>query len=122
MAPGTKVRLKDHDTGWAQNEELKDIGKDTLKKEAKKILEKNIGDLTEAQELLWASDTYALLIILQGMDAAGKDGIIKHVMSGVNPQGCDVTSFGPPSHEELAHDFLWRINQGPSTTWAHRDL
>ena len=81
MAPGKKVRLKDHDTGWAQNEELKDIGKDTLKKEAKKILEKNVADLAEAQELLWASDTYALLIILQGTDCRRK---------GRNNKTCDV--------------------------------
>ena len=60
------------------------------------------------QELLWASDTYSMLIILQGMDAAGKDSTIAHVMSGVNPQGCQVTSFKTPSEEELKHDFLWR--------------
>ena len=60
------------------------------------------------QELLWASDTYSMLIILQGMDAAGKDSTISHVMSGVNPQGCQVTGFKTPSEEELNHDFLWR--------------
>jgi len=65
-------------------------------------------ELTTAQELLYASDTYALLVILQALDAAGKDGTIKHVMSGVNPQGCDVVSFKTPSAGELGHDFLWR--------------
>lgn len=65
-------------------------------------------ELASSQERLWASDTFALLVILQGLDAAGKDGTIKHVMSGVNPQGCEVTSFKQPSPAELAHDFLWR--------------
>ena len=60
------------------------------------------------QELFWASDSYSMLIILQGMDAAGKDGVINHVMSGVNPQGCQVISFKTPSEEELDHNFLWR--------------
>ena len=60
------------------------------------------------QELFWASGTYSMLIILQGMDAAGKDSTISHVMSGVNPQGCQVTAFKTPSEEELNHDFLWR--------------
>ncbi len=60
------------------------------------------------QELLWASDTYSMLIILQGMDAAGKDSTIAHVMSGINPQGCQVTSFKTPWKKNLNHDFLWR--------------
>jgi PPK2 family polyphosphate:nucleotide phosphotransferase len=71
-------------------------------------LEQNRRELAKAQELLYANNTYALLVILQGMDAAGKDGIIKHVMSGVNPQGCQVTSFKQPSTTELEHNFLWR--------------
>jgi PPK2 family polyphosphate:nucleotide phosphotransferase len=65
-------------------------------------------ELATAQELLYSTSSHALLVVLQGMDAAGKDGTIKHVMSGVNPQGCTVTSFKQPSREELAHDFLWR--------------
>src|ERR1700722_5759858 len=65
-------------------------------------------ELERAQELLYSTDSRALLVVLQGLDAAGKDGTIKHVMSGVNPQGCMVTSFKEPSAEELAHDFLWR--------------
>jgi len=84
------------------------IGKSELKERANKLLEQNRADLAEAQELLYANDTYAILIILQGMDAAGKDSTIKHVMSGVNPQGCRVTSFKQPSSTELSHDFMWR--------------
>jgi len=108
LKPGKKVRLKDLDTGWAQTEELKELGKDVVKDRAKEILDKNLEDLAEAQELLYADDRYALLIVLQAMDAAGKDGTIKHVMSGVNPQGCQVFSFKKPSVEELNHNFLWR--------------
>jgi PPK2 family polyphosphate:nucleotide phosphotransferase len=108
LQPGKKVRLKDHDTGWAQTKELKELGKDVVKDRAKEILDKNLEDLAEAQELLYADDRYALLIVLQAMDAAGKDGTIKHVMSGVNPQGCQVFSFKKPSAEELNHNFLWR--------------
>jgi PPK2 family polyphosphate:nucleotide phosphotransferase len=108
LQPGKKVRLKDHDTGWAQTKELKEFGKDAVKARAKEILDKSLEDLTEAQELLYADDRYAILIVLQAMDAAGKDGTIKHVMSGVNPQGCQVFSFKKPSAEELNHNFLWR--------------
>ena len=105
---GKKIRLRDHDTGWAQTKELKELGKDAIKTRAKAILEKNLEDLAEAQERLWADDRYAMLVVLQAMDAAGKDGTIKHVMSGVNPQGCQVFSFKKPSEEELDHNFLWR--------------
>jgi len=108
LKPGKKVRLKDYDTGWAQTKELKELGKDIVKERAKEILDKNLEDLAEAQELLYADDRYSLLIVLQAMDAAGKDGTIKHVMSGVNPQGCHVCSFKKPSVEELDHNFLWR--------------
>ena len=108
LQPGKKVRLKDHDTGWAQTKELKELGKDAVKERTKEILAKNLEDLAEAQELLYADDRYAILIVLQAMDAAGKDGTIKHVMSGVNPQGCQVFSFKKPSTEELNHNFLWR--------------
>src|SRR6266511_3455870 len=108
LKPGKKLRLKDHDTGWAQTKELKEFGKDAVKERAREILDKNLEDLAEAQELLYADDRYALLIVLQAMDAAGKDGTIKHVMSGVNPQGCQVFSFKKPSAEELDHNFLWR--------------
>jgi PPK2 family polyphosphate:nucleotide phosphotransferase len=108
VRPGDKVKLKDRDTGWAPHEDLKKMGKDEVRDRANVILEKNLAELRVAQELFWASDTYSLLIVLQGMDAAGKDGIIKHVMTGVNPSGCQVTSFKEPSLEELDHTFLWR--------------
>src|SRR6202789_1473607 len=80
-------------------------------KSAKKyhsMLTEHVADLNEQQHLLYGSDRYALLLIFQGMDASGKDGAIRHVMSGINPQGCDVESFKQPSAEELEHDFLWR--------------
>jgi PPK2 family polyphosphate:nucleotide phosphotransferase len=75
------------------------------------ILEEHIEKLSSLQSLLYASNSYALLLIFQGMDAAGKDGIIGHVMSGVNPQGCEVFSFKQPSTNELEHDFLWRTTK-----------
>ena len=103
-----KVRLKDHNPGWKQTAEFEDLGKDALKERARQILEENLNDLAEAQNLLYADDRYAVLIVLQAMDAAGKDGTIKHVMSGVNPQGCQVFSFKKPSAEDLDHNFLWR--------------
>jgi PPK2 family polyphosphate:nucleotide phosphotransferase len=108
LKPGKKVRLKDHDTGWAQTKEMKELGKDAVKERAREILDKNLEELAEAQGLLYADDRYGVLIVLQAMDAAGKDGTIKHVMSGVNPQGCQVYSFKKPSAEELDHNFLWR--------------
>jgi PPK2 family polyphosphate:nucleotide phosphotransferase len=77
----------------------------------KKLLAAHIKKLSERQDLLYAHNRYALLLIFQAMDAAGKDGAIKHVMSGVNPQGCQVFSFKHPSAEELAHDFLWRTTR-----------
>ena len=78
------------------------------KKQYKQLLSEHIGALSSLQRLHYASNRYALLLIIQGMDAAGKDGAIRHVMSGVNPQGCQVFSFKQPSAEELEHDFLWR--------------
>jgi PPK2 family polyphosphate:nucleotide phosphotransferase len=78
------------------------------KKDYEAILEQHISDLSALQSLLYADDRYAVLLIFQAMDAAGKDGAIKHVMSGVNPQGCEVFSFKHPSAEDLEHDFLWR--------------
>jgi PPK2 family polyphosphate:nucleotide phosphotransferase len=106
--PGKKVKLKDCESGWAQNEEAKYLGKGELKLRAEKLLDENCAELEKAQDLLYANHTHAILIILQGMDASGKDGTIKHVMSGVNPQGCQVTSFKQPSATELSHDFMWR--------------
>jgi PPK2 family polyphosphate:nucleotide phosphotransferase len=78
------------------------------KKEYRALLEGHIAELKSQQNLLYAASSYALLMIFQAMDAAGKDSAIKHVMSGINPQGCEVTSFKHPSAEELDHDFLWR--------------
>jgi PPK2 family polyphosphate:nucleotide phosphotransferase len=108
VPPGKTVRLKDHDTGWAQTREMKELGKTEIKERARAFLDKNLEDLAEAQERLYADDRYSVLIVLQAMDAAGKDGTIKHVMSGVNPQGCQVFSFKKPSAEELDHNYLWR--------------
>ena len=81
------------------------------KKDYQSLLEAHVEELSRLQSLLYASNRYALLIILQAMDTAGKDGAIKHVMSGVNPQGCQVFSFKHPSVEELEHDFLWRATR-----------
>jgi PPK2 family polyphosphate:nucleotide phosphotransferase len=78
------------------------------KKRYQRLLGEHVAGLSTAQRILYASNRYSLLLIFQGMDAAGKDGAIRHVMSGVNPQGCEVFSFKQPSVEELAHDFLWR--------------
>lgn len=78
------------------------------KKQYKKLLEEHVEELSSLQQLLYASNRYALLLIFQGMDSAGKDSAIRHVMSGVNPKGCEVFSFKQPSTEELEHDFLWR--------------
>ncbi|MBX3426954.1 MAG: polyphosphate kinase 2 family protein [Pirellulales bacterium] len=108
VAPGSKVSLKDYDPGWAQTKEMKALGKTAVKERAQAILDQNLADLAAAQELLYADDRYAVLLVFQAMDAAGKDGTIKHVMSGINPQGCQVFSFKQPSAEELDHNFLWR--------------
>ncbi len=81
------------------------------KKLYKKLLEAHVEELSSLQQLHYASNRYALLLIFQGMDAAGKDGAIRHVMSGVNPQGCEVFSFKQPTADELEHDFLWRTNR-----------
>lgn len=108
VTPGKKFRLKDRDTGWAQTEELKRLGRDDVRDRAEEMLRENLQELAAAQDLLYADDRFSLLLIFQAMDAAGKDGTIKHVMSGVNPQGCQVFSFKQPSAEELDHNFLWR--------------
>ncbi len=108
VTPGKKFRLKDHDTGWAQTKELKEFGKEAVKEKAAEILQESQQELSAAQDVLYADNRYAVLVVLQAMDAAGKDGTIKHVMSGVNPQGCEVYSFKVPSAEELDHTFLWR--------------
>ena len=81
------------------------------KKDYEELLQSHVRGLSRLQTMLYAQDRHALLVIFQAMDAAGKDGAIKHVMSGVNPQGCQVFSFKHPSAEELDHDFLWRTTR-----------
>lgn len=100
--PGQKHLVSDFDTSSTD---------DITKQDAKEQLTRNVEKLAELQNMLYAQDRYSILIIFQAMDAAGKDGTIKHVMSGINPQGCQVYSFKQPSAEELDHDYLWRINR-----------
>lgn len=108
VAPGTKVHLQDYDPAWSGEDWGEGLSKLARKQAAEQLLSQDVSALAEAQELLYAADSWALLVIFQGMDAAGKDSTIKHVLSGVNPQGCQVTSFSHPSAEELDHTFLWR--------------
>ena len=103
VTKGKNFKLKDHPTArenWKAS-----------KKETKKLLQKGTELLRDQQEKLYAQDQRGVLLIFQAMDAAGKDGAIKHVMSGINPQGCQVYSFKSPSPEELDHDFLWRTTK-----------
>jgi PPK2 family polyphosphate:nucleotide phosphotransferase len=99
-----KFRLSDHDPAEC-------YGLTVDNSEAKAMLAEGIERLSDLQERLYASGRWSVLIVLQAMDAAGKDSVIKHVLSGINPQGCEVHSFKQPSAEELEHDFLWRIAQ-----------
>jgi len=99
---GKQFRLKDHDPGDTHHLKSED------KPEAKKLVKEGVEMLSDLQDVLYAQGSWGLLLIFQAMDAAGKDSTIKHVMSGVNPQGVDVHSFKAPSTEELAHTFLWR--------------
>ena len=103
VKPGSKFRLKDHRPD--------DTGRFKDKSDAQPEVEKNLARLGELQELLYAEARHAVLVILQGMDASGKDGAIKHVFSGTDPQGCTVTAFKRPTPVELAHDFLWRHHE-----------
>ena len=102
VAEGKGFRLKDIDPGDTHGL------KSEFKARAKVLLEQGVGWLAEEQDKLYAQDRWSVLLIFQAMDAAGKDGAIKHVMSGINPQGCQVSSFKAPSSEDLDHDFLWR--------------
>ncbi|HJS26382.1 MAG TPA: polyphosphate kinase 2 family protein [Actinomycetota bacterium] len=111
VAPGTAAGLAKRDPAWTGGKEFEQLSAPKLKAVAKDTLKRGVQELSDAQELLWASDTYALLVVFQALDAAGKDSTIEHVMSGVNPQGVQVVSFRQPSSEELDHDFLWRINK-----------
>jgi PPK2 family polyphosphate:nucleotide phosphotransferase len=102
VTDGEKFRLKDHDPADTLDFDSED------KPRAQEALATGIEVLSELQDILYAQDRWALLLIFQAMDGAGKDGVIKHVMSGVNPQGCEVYSFKAPSEQELDHDYLWR--------------
>lgn len=103
VVEGKKLDLKDHPTDFT--------GDYNDKKEAVKDLEGNVEQLAKLQDVLYAENRRSLLIVFQAMDAAGKDSAIEHVMTGVNPQGCHVTSFKAPSTEELDHDYLWRCQK-----------
>ena len=107
ITSGRKFRLKDHDPG-----DTGGLGSED-KPEAKRMLATGIERMADLQEKLYASDEWGVLLVFQAMDAAGKDGTIKHVLSGVNPQGCQVHSFKQPSAEEMDHDFLWRSQRVP---------
>ena len=100
---GKKIRLKD----WAT--EMKPVYKS--EKDYQELLAADVGELSRLQRLLYASNSYSVLLIFQAMDAAGKDGAISHLLSGINPQGCDVYSFKHPTPAELEHDFLWRTTR-----------
>lgn len=100
--PGSKLKLADHDP---------DDTHGVTKERGARALAKHQAKLDELQELLYAEKKHALLIVLQALDAGGKDGTIRHVMNGVNPQSCQVTSFKTPTAEELGHDFLWRVHK-----------
>jgi PPK2 family polyphosphate:nucleotide phosphotransferase len=103
VPPGKPVRLADYDPGYTAGHKSKAETKAELKRNGKR--------LRKLQQVLWAEGKHALLIILQALDAGGKDGTIKHVMRGVNPQGCQVNSFKVPTKEELDHDYLWRVHK-----------
>ena len=109
VAPGRKFKLKSIDPGWRGDKEMRDLSDAELKHSAEKVLEENLQELAGQQAKLYADDRWSVLVVLQAMDAAGKDGMVKHVTSGLNPQGCDVYSFKAPSTEELDHSYLWRI-------------
>jgi PPK2 family polyphosphate:nucleotide phosphotransferase len=105
ITSGKGFRLKDHDPGDTGGLDSED------KPEAKRMLASGVERMAALQEMLYASDEWGMLLVFQAMDAAGKDGTIKHVLSGVNPQGCQVHSFKQPSPEEVDHDFLWRTQR-----------
>ena len=109
VQPGHAAGLSHRDTAWKGGKEFAHLHGKDAKHRMEAELEQSREEIAREQELLWANDREALLIVFQAMDAAGKDGTINHVMSGVNPQGCQVRSFKQPSREELDHDFLWRI-------------
>lgn len=103
VPPDTEVNLADYDPGYTGDYQKKAETKSALKRKLKR--------LQDLQEVMWAEGKHSLLIVLQALDAGGKDGTIRKVMSGVNPQGCQVTSFKVPTEEELDHDYLWRVHK-----------
>jgi PPK2 family polyphosphate:nucleotide phosphotransferase len=105
---GKKIKLKDYHTNWNGDQE---VPGSEQRCEARRLLEQDVHQLSRSQELLYASQSWSVLVILQAMDAAGKDSTIAHVMAGVNQQGVDVVSFKQPSAEDLQHDFLWRCSK-----------
>jgi len=110
IQPGTRVRLRDFYPG--------DTSLCEEKSAARRKIERHVGRMAELQHILFADAGHALLIVLQGMDASGKDGVIRHVMSGLNPLGCRAVSYKAPTPEERAHDFLWRVHREvPALGW-----
>ena len=122
---GKTISLKDYDSSWipkwAKKQEEKE-GKKAVKEQALTLLEANRQKLAELQELFWASNTYSMLIILQGMDAAGKDSTIAHVMSGINPQGCQVTGFQNSLRRGAGSRFPMAIHKSSSGKGQHRNF
>ncbi|HMN96365.1 MAG TPA: polyphosphate kinase 2 family protein [Phycisphaerales bacterium] len=108
VKPGSKARVASRQTAPKPHGRIEGIEEDNPKERARSFLAGNLVVLTDAQELLWANATHSILVVLQAMDAAGKDGTIKHVMSGLNPAGCRVESFKQPTREDLARTWLWR--------------
>src|SRR5580765_4120511 len=102
VKPGSKIRLKHFDPGYH--------GKHQSRKSALPEIQENVQKMDELQYLLYAENKHSLLIVLQGLDAAGKDGTVRHVFTGMNPEGCICANFKQPTKEELAHDFLWRVH------------
>jgi PPK2 family polyphosphate:nucleotide phosphotransferase len=111
VVPGEQAGIAGRATASVNAPELAGRSDEERERCAQDAITRGTAELADAQELLWASDRYAVLVVLQALDAAGKDSVIKYVMSGVNPQGVQVTSFRQPSAEELDHDFLWRIGR-----------
>ena len=111
VEPGARAGLADRDARRLTGTHYAGLSEEELEAAARAILAHDVEELSRAQELLWASDSRAVLVVFQAMDAAGKDSAIGHVMSGVNPQGVQVVSFKQPSAEELDHAFLWRISK-----------
>jgi PPK2 family polyphosphate:nucleotide phosphotransferase len=111
VEPGQPANIRGRDAAWLGEQYFPGLEEEELRPLARALLDEFVDDLSIAQELLWADDTYSLLLIFQALDAAGKDSAIKHIMTGVNPQGCQVFSFKQPSSDELDHTYLWRYNK-----------